>query len=91
MKTFGLAVLLSASLALAGCGRKNLPVAPAPVTTPIGQSATPNQDNQPASTANFRRAGRVATSGADLTVTPAEVSRNPQSPAKSFPLDFLLN
>ncbi|MBC8130759.1 MAG: hypothetical protein H7Y08_10625 [Rhizobiaceae bacterium] len=92
MNTFRLSLLvLTAGLALSGCGRKNLPVAPRPVTTPLGQSQTPNTDNAPSSTANFQRAARLSATGSNLTVSPAEVSQNPGAPKRSFPLDFLLN
>ena len=85
-------VILATALALGGCGRKNLPVAPAPVTAPIGSAQTPNT-NAPASTANFQRAARLGSGGSssDLTISPAEVTRNPNAEKKSFPLDFLLN
>lgn len=92
MKTFRLSLLaLTAALALTGCGRKNLPVAPQPLTTPLGQSQTPNTNNAPSSTANFQRAARLSPTGSNRTVSPAEVSQNPGAPKKSFPLDFLLN
>ncbi|WP_224000256.1 hypothetical protein [Aureimonas sp. SA4125] len=98
MMRFNLSILvLAAALALGGCGRKNLPVAPQPQNTPIGESRTPNED-APASVANFQRAnGLGATAGpsgssdSSLTISPAEVSNNPNAAKKSFPLDFLLN
>lgn len=98
MTTFRLSMaILAAALVLAGCGRKNLPVAPRPVTTPVGESRTPNSDNSPASTASFQRAARIGaaapggSTSSSLNVSPAEVSRNPTAEKKSFPLDFLLN
>ena len=92
MKFFRLStVLLASALALSGCGRKNLPVAPTPVTAPIGGSKTPNSgDNAPSSTANFQRSARIG-AGSNLNVSPAEVTRNPKAERKTFPLDFLLN
>ena len=92
MKFFRLSmVLLVTALALSGCGRKNLPVAPTPVTAPIGSARTPNSDvNAPSSTTNFQRSSRLG-SGTNLNVSPAEVTRNPKAEKKTFPLDFLLN
>jgi predicted small lipoprotein YifL len=99
MRRFKLSILLLATaLALGGCGRKNLPVPPQPKNTPIGESKMPNQD-APASVANFRRAnglgatstGLAGSSDSSLSISPAEVSRNPNAEKKSFPLDFLLN
>jgi len=92
MKFFRLSmVLLAGALALSGCGRKNLPVPPRPVTAPIGTSKTPNSgDTASSSAANFQRSERIG-SGSNLNVSPAEVSRNRNAEKKSFPLDFLLN
>lgn len=91
MKTFRLSLLiLMGAMTLAGCGRKNLPVAPQSVTTPVGQAPTPNARASSDSALRFQRTGRISPQ-ADLTVTPAEVTRNPQAAKKSFPLDFLLN
>lgn len=82
-------LLLTAAVALGGCGRKNLPVAPSRAARSVGEPGS-TDDNAPASVANFQRAGRVTADG-DLTISPAEVSRNPKAAGKSFPLDFLLN
>lgn len=91
-------LVLATALALGGCGRKNLPVPPQRTDTPIGESKMPNQD-APASVANFQRAsgigatssGLSGSSDSSLSISPAEVARNPNAEKKSFPLDFLLN
>ncbi|GGD32502.1 hypothetical protein GCM10011335_39410 [Aureimonas glaciei] len=99
MRRFNLSILvLATALALSGCGRKNLPVPPQRTDTPIGESRTPNQD-APASITNFQRAnglgatstGLAGSSDSSLSISPAEVNRNPTAAKKSFPLDFLLN
>ena len=99
MKTFRLSmVILAAGLAVTGCGRKNLPVAPRPVTAPItsGGSAGTSTSLAPVPTgsteaATFQRAQRLGANDSNLNVSPAEVSRNPKAEKQSFPLDFLLN
>ena len=99
MMRFKLTILVVATtLALGGCGRKNLPVAPERTDTPIGDSKMPNE-NAPASVANFQRAnglgatssGLAGSSDSSLNISPAEVGNNPNAEKKSFPLDFLLN
>ena len=99
MMRFRLTILvLATALALGGCGRKNLPVAPQRTDRPIGESKTPNE-NAPASVSSFQRAnglgatstGLAGSSDSSLSISPAEVSRDPTAAKKSFPLDFLLN
>lgn len=88
-----LLLLVAAGLTMAGCGRKNLPVAPSGGAVPIGTEADPNTpaaQSQLTGTQTFRRASRLSATG-DLTVSPAEVSRNPNAKRKSFFLDPLLN
>lgn len=76
-------VILACAVALAGCGRKTVPVAtradgsPARVVVPA-----------PDGTA---RLPRVAPVTSDLSVLPTEITRNPNSEKKRFPLDGLLN
>jgi predicted small lipoprotein YifL len=97
MKTFRLSmVILATALALGGCGRKNLPVAPKPVTAPITGSNGTTTSLTPVPTASgeaatFQRAQRLGANDSNLNVSPAEVSRNPKAEKQSFPLDFLLN
>ena len=83
-----LLLALAAAAVLPACGRKNLPVAPRP--TAVGGALAPAAEESPASVPSFQRAARITTE-TDLTVSPAEVSRVPGAPKKSFPLDFLLN
>ena len=94
MKFFRLSmVLLATGLALGGCGRKNLPVAPKPVTAPIAGSNSTTiapVPVTPTGAATFQGAQRLG-AGSNLNVSPAEVSRNPKASKDSFPLDFLLN
>jgi predicted small lipoprotein YifL len=81
-----LALALAAST-LGGCGRKNLPVAPREAASP-GET----ERNSPANLENFRRSNRVTSGGgADLRITPAEVSGNPGASKRPFVLDGLLN
>ncbi|KAB0677021.1 hypothetical protein [Aureimonas leprariae] len=84
-----LLVALVATLAIAGCGRKNLPVAPRNSASTIGGSV---EENNPASLQNFQRSNRVTSGGgSDLRITPAEVSANPGQSKRRFLLDGLLN
>jgi hypothetical protein len=87
-----LAVLVTA-LALGGCGRKNLPVAPRSVASPVGSSgSTDAARNNPSTVENFQRSNRVTSGGgSDLRITPAEVSGNPGASRRPFLLDGLLN
>ena len=88
-----LLLMLGAALAAAGCGRKNLPVAPSGATVPIGTEEDPDSPRGSAGltgTQTFQRAARLSQPG-DLTVSPAQVSRNPAAKKKSFVLDPLLN
>lgn len=88
----GLVLALAAgATVLTGCGRKNLPVAPRSVASPVGAPGSTNDDS-PSSLANFQRSNRVTSSGgSDLRITPAEVARNPGAPKRRFLLDGLLN
>lgn len=87
---FRLAVLaLCAAAVLGGCGRKNLPVAPSRAARSVGAAGS-TDNNAPSSVADFKRGARVTDEG-DLTISPAEITRNPKAEKKSFPLDFLLN
>lgn len=94
MTSFRLAILLlAATAALGGCGRKNLPVARSGVRPAAAASVGApgsRENNAPSTVANFQRANRITSEG-DLTISPSEVSRNPKAANKRFPLDFLLN
>lgn len=88
-----LLLLLAAGLSLTGCGRKNLPVSPSGAAVPIGSEAdpgTPAAQSRLTGTQTFQRASRLSSTN-DLTVSPAEVSRNPNAKTKTFLLDPLLN
>jgi hypothetical protein len=85
--TLLVAAALVGALALTGCGRKNLPVAP----RSVGVAGSPEANN-PSSLQNFQRSNRVTSGGgSDLRITPAEVSGNPGQPKRRFLLDGLLN
>lgn len=93
MRGTWLLLLVAASLTISGCGRKNLPVSPSGGAVPIGSEAdpgTPAAQARLTGTQTFQRAARISATG-DLTVSPAEVSRNPNAKKKSFFLDPLLN
>lgn len=77
--------------AMAGCGRKNLPVAPQAKATPATSTdaaaagSTPSSEN-PATTVN-----QVAPIQQSTALVPADPSKNKDARRSSFPLDFLLN
>jgi predicted small lipoprotein YifL len=76
-------IVLAGALALAGCGRKNLPVPP----TPEGQEPRPAaiEPQDPA-------LGRVTgITGGRTDVSPAEITTNPRAEPRPFILDGLLN
>ena len=90
-------VLLLASV-LAGCGVKNAPVAPQSGTTP---SAVAGEETQSVQVSPFGggqdeadvelRARRLTDNSTNVTVSAAEVTRNPRAEEESFFLDGLLN
>lgn len=93
MRAACLLLLVAASLSVSACGRKNLPVSPSGAAVPIGTEADPGSPAAQArltGTQTFQRAARISAPG-DLTVSPAEISRNPNVKKKSFFLDPLLN
>ena len=78
------AAIVLALLALSACGRRAAPLPP----TPEGQ--TPRIVVQP-DKAGTARGPRIVPQTSDLSVVPAEVTRNPNSKRKGFVLDGLLN
>ncbi|MBB3952096.1 hypothetical protein [Aureimonas jatrophae] len=76
-------VILVCVAALAGCGRKTVPVATRADGTPA-RVVVPAADGT-------ARLPRVAPVTSDLSVLPTEITRNPNAEKKRFPLDGLLN
>ena len=79
------ATLALVLVALAGCGRKNLPVPPS------SQGDNPRPIAVAPDPQGLARGPGISPIASDSTVTPREVTRNPNARERPFILDRLLN